>query len=77
MVCQLEINRQTTLSALKIAKDNGVVTIFNPAPAPEQGPLSSDFYKYSDVICPNETEVGFSFETVCNQIVFLDHLNLL
>jgi len=56
MVCQLEINRQTTLSALKIAKDNGVITIFNPAPAPEQEPLSSDFYKYSDVICPNETE---------------------
>ena len=66
MVCQLEIERQTTLSALKIAKEHGVVTIFNPAPAPEQEPLSNDFYKYSDVICPNETEVGHYYKSAQN-----------
>lgn len=34
-----------------------VTTIFNPAPGPPSG-LPDDFFKYSDIICPNENEVS-------------------
>lgn len=57
LVCQLEISRSTTLYALKEAKEAGVLTIFNPAPAPTE-PLEDEFYAYSDVFCPNETEAS-------------------
>lgn len=33
-----------------------VTTIFNPAPGPASG-LADEFFKYSDIICPNESEV--------------------
>ncbi|KAK3576330.1 hypothetical protein CHS0354_039736 [Potamilus streckersoni] len=54
VICQLEINPQTTLAALKLAKKFGVLTIFNPAPGLAN--LDTEFYTYSDIICPNETE---------------------
>jgi len=57
LVCQLEISTDTTLYALKEAKKNGVITIFNPAPAPEDE-LPSEFYYNTDVFCPNETEAS-------------------
>ncbi|XP_051725289.1 ribokinase [Ctenopharyngodon idella] len=54
LICQLEINPDASLQALRMAKENHVKTIFNPAPAIAD--LHSDFYKASDVFCCNETE---------------------
>lgn len=54
LVCQLEISPQTSLQALRMARDNRVKTIFNPAPAIPD--LDPDFYKVSDVFCCNESE---------------------
>jgi ribokinase len=54
VVCQLELPVETTLSALRIAREEGVRTIFNPAPARDD--LPDDLFRLSDVICPNEPE---------------------
>lgn len=62
LVCQLEISPQTTLEALRMARDHKVRTIFNPAPAIPD--LDPDFFRLSDVFCCNESEAelltGFS-----------------
>ena len=57
VVIQLEIKPEVALEALKVAKEVGATTIFNPAPAPEGWELDSDFYKYADIVIPNETEL--------------------
>ena len=54
VVCQLELPVETTLSALRIAREEGVRTIFNPAPARDD--LQDELFRLSDVICPNEPE---------------------
>jgi len=54
MVCQLEIPVEISLEALRIAKEAGVTTIFNPAPARVE--LPPEIYQFSDIFCPNETE---------------------
>jgi len=54
LVCQLEIPLETTMTALRIAHEEGVKSIFNPAPA--QPDLPDDIYPLSDIFCPNETE---------------------
>uniref|UniRef100_A0A1A7XIN9 Ribokinase n=2 Tax=Iconisemion striatum TaxID=60296 RepID=A0A1A7XIN9_9TELE len=54
LVCQLEIDPQTSLQALQMARDNKVKTIFNPAPAIPD--LDYKFYQVSDVFCCNESE---------------------
>jgi len=54
LVCQLEISLDINLSALRIAREEGVKTILNPAPARSEIP--EDFYRLSDIICPNESE---------------------
>ncbi|XP_061551719.1 ribokinase [Phycodurus eques] len=54
LVCQLEIAPQISLQALRIAQENKVTTIFNPAPAIPD--LDPDFYRVSDVFCCNESE---------------------
>ncbi|XP_002165880.2 ribokinase isoform X1 [Hydra vulgaris] len=51
---QLEVDLATTLYALKIAYENGVTTIFNPAPALKE--LPNEFLMYSSILCCNETE---------------------
>ncbi len=53
---QLEIPKEVTLHCLKIAKENNVITILNPAPASE---ISKEFYKHIDYFTPNETEAEF------------------
>ena len=53
---QLEIPKETTLDCLKFAKDNGVITILNPAPA---STFSKEFFNYIDYFTPNETEAEF------------------
>jgi ribokinase len=54
LVCQLEIPQAISLTALRIAREEGVKTIFNPAPA--QTEIPPEFYDLSDIFCPNETE---------------------
>jgi ribokinase len=54
LVCQLELPAETSLAALRIAREEGVRTIFNPAPAREA--LPDELYQLSDVLCPNEPE---------------------
>jgi len=54
LVCQLELPVETSLAALRIAREEGARTIFNPAPAREE--LPGELYELSDVICPNEPE---------------------
>lgn len=54
LVCQWEIRTDTVLTALRLAHDAGVTTIFNPAPVRSEIP--ADFYSYIDILCPNETE---------------------
>jgi ribokinase len=53
---QLEIPKETTLECLKVAKDNGVTTILNPAPA---SALKKEFFNYIDYFTPNEVEAEF------------------
>lgn len=54
LVCQLEIPLEPNLAALRVARAEGVRTIFNPAPAKPK--LPEEVYRLSDVFCPNETE---------------------
>jgi ribokinase len=54
LVCQLEIPLELNLTALRLARAEGVTTIFNPAPA--RAELPDEVYRLSDVFCPNETE---------------------
>ncbi|XP_072031362.1 ribokinase-like [Amphiura filiformis] len=54
LLCQLEINMDATLAALKYGKSKGILTILNPAPAVEK--LDPEYYKNCDIFCPNETE---------------------
>ena len=53
---QLEVPKDVTLYCLKVAKENGCVTILNPAPASE---ISKEFYNNIDFFTPNETEAEF------------------
>uniref|UniRef100_A0A8C5DJ85 Carbohydrate kinase PfkB domain-containing protein n=1 Tax=Gouania willdenowi TaxID=441366 RepID=A0A8C5DJ85_GOUWI len=55
LVCQLEISPNTSLEALRMAKQHKAKTIFNPAPAMTD--LDPEFYRLSDVFCCNESEV--------------------
>jgi ribokinase len=54
VVCQLEIPVEITLAALRIAREEGVTTIFNPAPARPE--LPDELFQLSDIFCPNESE---------------------
>ena len=56
MVCQLEIPLEITLAALRIARQEKVKTIFNPAPARPN--LPEELYHLSDIFCPNESETA-------------------
>ena len=53
---QLEVPKDVTLHCLKTAKENGCITILNPAPASE---FSNEFYNNIDFFTPNETEAEF------------------
>ena len=53
---QLEIPLDVTFHCLKVAKENGLINILNPAPACE---LKKDFFKLIDYFTPNETEAEF------------------
>ena len=53
---QLEVPKDVTLHCLKMAKENGCLTILNPAPASE---INKEFYSKIDFFTPNETEAEF------------------
>ncbi len=63
-VTQLEQPADAAQAALKIARDAGVTTVFNPAPA---NPFDEACYALSDYFVPNESEasaiVGFEVES--------------
>jgi ribokinase len=54
LIVQLEINYDATAYALKVAKERGIRTILNPAPA---GQVAPDVLALADFITPNETEL--------------------
>jgi ribokinase len=54
LVCQLETPLDTTLAALRIARQQNVKTIFNPAPG--RAGLPEEIFALSDILCPNESE---------------------
>ncbi len=54
LVCQLEMPLDVSLAALRLARQAGVRTIFNPAPARPE--LPAEIYALSDILCPNESE---------------------
>lgn len=54
LVCQLEIPSDISLHAMRIAHEEGVRAVFNPAPA--QPDLPRELYCLCDVFCPNESE---------------------
>ncbi|MDA9619086.1 ribokinase [Candidatus Pelagibacter bacterium] len=53
---QLEVPKDLTLHCLKTAKENGCITILNPAPASE---ITKEFFNKIDYFTPNETEAEF------------------
>lgn len=53
IVAQFETPIEVTMEAFKFAKEKGVITILNPAPAKE---IPTELLKYTDIIVPNETE---------------------
>jgi len=56
---QLEVPKDVTLHCLKTAKENGCLTILNPAPASE---ITKEFFSNIDFFTPNETEAEFYTE---------------
>lgn len=53
ILCQLEVPVETTLEAFRLAKESGVTTILNPAPA---AALPEELLQLTDLCIPNETE---------------------
>ncbi len=53
LLVQMEIPTETVLAALTLAKQLGLITILNPAPA---GPLSSEILRLVDILTPNRLE---------------------
>jgi ribokinase len=54
LICQNEIPLEINRVALTIARQEGVTTIYNPAPALKNVPR--DLFSLSDLVCPNESE---------------------
>lgn len=56
LITQLEIPMEAVIEGFKIAHENGVKTILNPAPMPENGGLPAELLQLTDIITPNEHE---------------------
>ena len=55
-ICQLQLHPDTIAAALTIARNAGVRTVFNPAPAKRIAP---ELFRLADYCTPNETEAEF------------------
>jgi ribokinase len=55
LLTNFEIPFETSLYALKMAKEFGLTTILNPAPTPTE-PIDDNLFRYVDMLTPNETE---------------------
>jgi ribokinase len=66
LVCQLEIPLEITLAALRVARQEGVTAIFNPAPA--RPDLPEELYQLSDIFCPNESETELLTSLLVNSL---------
>lgn len=55
IVAQFETPIESTIEAFKIAKENGVMTVLNPAPAHE---VCDELMSLTDILVPNETEAN-------------------
>lgn len=53
LIMQLETPLETVMTAARIAHENGVKVILNPAPAQ---PVDDAIYQYLSILTPNETE---------------------
>ncbi|MCM1988725.1 ribokinase [Oceanirhabdus seepicola] len=53
VISQFETPMETTIETFKIAKENRIITILNPAPATA---ISEELLNVTDIIVPNETE---------------------
>ena len=66
VICQWECLLETSLAALRIGREEGVMTIFNSAPA--RAALPDEAFALSDIFCANETETeiltGLMVETL-------------
>lgn len=66
LICQNEIPPEISLAAMQIAREAGVFTIYNPAPAVKDVPEA--LFELSDLVCPNESETqiltGLPVQTV-------------
>lgn len=55
LLLQLETPQETILWALQRAKERGIRTLLNPAPA---APLPREYFSFVDLLTPNETEAS-------------------
>lgn len=53
IISQFETPISATLKAFKLAKENSVITVLNPAPAKK---INDELLKVTEIIAPNETE---------------------
>jgi ribokinase len=57
VLCQLEVPLDTSIEAFRLARNAGIRTVLNPAPAPAGGVLPAEIVALTDVLVPNETEI--------------------
>ncbi len=69
LLLQLEIPLQTVCTAARIAREEGVMVILNPAPAPEGGILPDELWQLVDLIVPNQTEAESLTGIVVNDLI--------
>ena len=56
LLVQQEIPMETSLATMRVARENGIAVILDPAPAREPESVPTDFYSFVDVITPNVHE---------------------
>uniref|UniRef100_A0A915NEV8 Ribokinase n=1 Tax=Meloidogyne floridensis TaxID=298350 RepID=A0A915NEV8_9BILA len=57
ILCQQEIDEDGNYEALRLARENGVTTFYNPAPG--NADMNPELLRFCDVICANENEAEF------------------
>ena len=74
LITEFETPLEASIAAFKIAKENNVLTILNPAPAKNYIP--DELLKYTDIIVPNETEAeAITGVTVTDQPSMIEAAN--